>query len=329
VARGLVIRFYLSNMSYGGYGGGGSGFGGGGRGGQGYGGGGRGYGGFAAAGRGRGGGGGGRSNNRYDVRKIFVGGVSKRDTDANSFQQFFQSFGEIEDIILMKALDGTDGHRGFGFVTYKEQAVTDEVLSKSGSLQLDGRFIDCKMALPPDLKPPEGVEGNKLFVGSVPKEAFSAEDLKEYFGQWGNVTHSWVSEGKGFGFVTYESQNGAYKALIHGMNVGHSVRDGIQLDAKWPKPKPGVGMGGFGGMGRGYGGGFQPAYGGYQGVGGYQAGGFQGAMGQGRGGFQGAGGGYQAGGGAYQAVGGQLGYQAGVGGGYQGQGRGGNRYQPY
>merc|ERR1719334_3117517 len=239
-------------MSYG------RGFGGGGYGG------GRGYGGYGG-GRGRGrGGGGGRNNIKFDARKIFVGGVSKRDTDANSFQQFFQSFGEIEDIILMKALDGTDGHRGFGFVTYKEQAVTDEVLSKSGSLQLDGRFIDCKMALPPDLKPPEGVEGNKLFVGSVPKEAFTAEDLKEYFGQWGNVTHSWVSEGKGFGFVTYESQNGAYKALIHGMNVGHSVREGMQLDAKWPKPKEGGFQGGFGGGGRGsYGGaaGYQPAYG--------------------------------------------------------------------
>lgn len=275
-------------MSYG------RGFGGGGFGG------GRGYGG--GRGRRRGG-----SNIKFDARKIFVGGVSKRDTDSNTFLQFFQSFGEIEDIILMKANDGTDGHRGFGFVTFKDQAVTDAVLAQAGSIELDGRNVDCKMAVPPDLKPPEGVDGKKLFVGSLPKENYTSNDLKEYFGQWGTITDSWVAEGRGFGFVTYENQNGAYKALIHGKNVGHSVREGMQLDVKWPKPRE-ASVQGFGGGG-GYG--FQSAYGGggalgYPGSVGYQASGYQ------AGGYQGGAGGV---------------YQGGGGGGYQGGG--GNRYQPY
>merc|ERR1719494_1595134 len=136
----------------------------------------------------------------------------------------------------MKALDGS-GHRGFGFVTYKEQKVTDSVLAQVGDLTLDGKKIDVKMALPEELKPPEGSDGKKIFVGSLPKENFSSEDLKEYFGQWGTVTDAFASEGRGFGFVTYENQNGAYKALIHGMNAGHSVSEGMQLDVKWPKPK--------------------------------------------------------------------------------------------
>jgi len=303
-------------------------------------------GGYSGSGYGRGRGGGQRGGrtggvdiSKYDSRKIFVGGVSKRDTNANSFQQFFQSYGEIEDIILMKAQDGSDGHRGFGFVTFKEQSVTDAVLAKAGNLELDGRFVDCKMALPPDLKPPEGIAGNKIFVGSLPKDNFSKEDLTEYFGQWGTITDAYVSEGRGFGFVTYETQNGAYKALITGMKEGHSVREGMQLDVKWPRPKVVGGRGGFGGgLGRGSyggGGGYAPAYGGAN-RGGYQAGGYQGVSGGSgyqAGGYLGRGGG----GGGYQGIsaGGYpptaAPYQGG-GGSYQGggyQGGGGNRYQPY
>jgi len=239
----------------------------------GYGGGGR---GAAFGGAARGGRGGFGGNKKPDARKIFVGGVSKRDTTSDTFEQFFTSFGEVEDIILMKARDGTDGHRGFGFVTYKEQSVTDTVLAQAGQLELDGRLVDVKMAIPPELNPPAGVDGKKLFVGSLPKDNYSSNDLQQYFSQWGVLTDSWVSEGRGFGFVTYEDRNGAYKALIHGMDSGHSVREGMQLDVKWatPKPSQGVARGGYGGqqLAGGYGiaggygvsgGGFQQPYGAY------------------------------------------------------------------
>jgi len=333
--------------SRGGYGGGGGARGGygGGRGG-GYSGGrgggrGRGRGGFGG-GRGRGG-----SSKKFDPRKIFVGGVSKRDTDSNSFQQFFQAFGEIEDIILMKNLDGSEGHRGFGFVTFKEQAVTDAVLAKAGTMNMDGRMVDVKMALPPDLKPPEGVEGNKLFVGSLPREGYTAENLKEYFGQWGLVTDSWVSQGKGFGFVTYENQTGAYKALMHGNDSGHTIRDGTSINVSWPRPRVDAGArGGFSGARGGYqqqagyqsygGGG---AMGGYSGGGGAYSGGGAGYAVPGAGysgasavGYSGGGGTYSAGGyAATPAVGNQAGYQGGGNqgaAGYQGGG-GQQRYQPY
>jgi len=232
-----------------------------------------------------------------DARKIFVGGVSKRDTNSETFEAFFKSFGEVEDIILMKERDGSDGHRGFGFVTYREQAVTDSVLAQNGQLDLDGRYVDVKMAVPPELNPPEGSEGKKVFVGSLPKENFSSDDLKQYFSQWGAIADSWVSEGRGFGFVTFEECNSAYKALIKGMDSGHSVREGIQLDVKWatPKPSQGVSRGGYGGQ----------AIGGYGLVGGYGA----------------SVGGYQQSSGSYSAGG----YTSGAG--YQGSsGRG---YQPY
>lgn len=202
---------------------------------------------------GRGRGGGGRAPRKYDARKLFVGGVSRRDTDCASFEEYFCSFGEVEDIVLMKATDGS-GHRGFGFVTYKEQKVTDSVLTQVGALELDGKKIDVKMALPEELKPPEGSDGKKIFVGSLPKEDFGSEELKEYFGQWGFVTDSYVSPGRGFGFITFESCTGAYKALIHGSNHGHSIGS-IEVSAKWPIPKeaPPPSWQGGGYSGRGFG----------------------------------------------------------------------------
>jgi len=208
-------------------------------------------------GRGRGGPGGFRAPRKYDARKIFVGGVSRRESDSSSFEGYFSTFGEIEDIVLMKAVDGS-GHRGFGFVTYKEQKVTDSVLAQVGELELDGKKVDVKMALPEELKPPEGSDGKKIFVGSLPKENFDSEDLKEYFGQWGTVTDSYVSPGRGFGFITYESCTGAYKALIHGTNHGHMIGS-IDVSAKWPIPKeataPGLLGAGYSGRGFGMGGG--------------------------------------------------------------------------
>jgi len=178
-----------------------------------------------------------RSGGKVDTRQIFVAGLSKEKTNKATFTQFFKSFGEIEHIALMMNPEGTGGHRGFGFVTYKDQAVTDNVLEQE-SLQLDGQQIDCKISLPGDFKLPVGCDGKKIFIGSLPKAGYTSEDLKEYFTPWGTVTSSWVAEGRGFGFITFESSTSAYKALAHGLNIGHCVRENSQVDVKWPLPRP-------------------------------------------------------------------------------------------
>jgi len=169
-----------------------------------------------------------------NLRKIFVGGLSKTETDSASFSQFFENFGELDDIILMRSKDRS-GHRGFGFVTFKEQKVTDLVLSKAGELELDGAQITVKTALPAELRPPEGAEGNKIFIGSLPKENFDKDDLKKYFSKWGAIKASWIGRGRGFGFITYENCNGAYKAMMQGANESHVIGD-CKVNVKWPTP---------------------------------------------------------------------------------------------
>jgi len=62
----------------------------------------------------------------------------------------------------------------------------------------------------------------KLFVGSLPF-ALRQERLKEVFAEYGNVTEAviiqdkFTGRSKGFGFVTYESDEEA-KAAIDGLN---------------------------------------------------------------------------------------------------------------
>jgi len=208
---------------------------------------GRGGGGYRGRGRGRGG----TSPPlflKYDPRKLFVGGVSKRDTTLESFSAFFQKYGELEHIMLNRAQDGSDGHRGFGFVTFKEQSSADAVLADMAYLELDGRKLDAKVALPPSLKPPPGTETNKLFIGSIPKDGTkpTPAEFKEYFSAFGEVEDTWVAEEKGFGFVTFKDENGAYKAIAQTLTTGHLVNGNAKIDLKWPKPKPVTGSYGGG-----------------------------------------------------------------------------------
>jgi len=142
----------------------------------------------------RSGGGGGDSNPntqglKYDPRKLFVGGVSKGRTSQEGFKAFFQKYGEVELAYLNRAQDGSNGHRGFGFVTFVEQSAADAVMADTGKLELDGRQLDAKLALPPALKPPPGTETNKLFIGSLPKDGTkpTPAELKIHFSAYGDV----------------------------------------------------------------------------------------------------------------------------------------------
>lgn len=176
----------------------------------------------------------------FDTRKMFVGCV-KKTTAEETFISFFSDFGEVEKASLKKSYDGS-GHRGFGFVIYKDQAVTDSVMALAGHLVLDGRKLNIELAIPSNMKPPEGVDSTKLFMGNLPTDGTgpTTEELTEYFSQFGEVVSAFVSPDKGFSFVTFKDEMGAYKALGHGLKngQGHSIRENLILETKWPNPKP-------------------------------------------------------------------------------------------
>ncbi len=81
--------------------------------------------------------------------------------------------------------------------------------------------------------------GNKIYVGNLPYK-FKADDLKEAFSEFGEITEATVitdrysGRSKGFGFVTFADEESAKKA-VEAMN-GKEV-EGRELKVNEAKPR--------------------------------------------------------------------------------------------
>ena len=78
---------------------------------------------------------------------MFIGGMSPS-TSESSMKLYFELFGEVSDPIIMRDKD-THTSRGFGFVTFKDSPVLDEVLQMTPHI-IDGKQVECKRAVPKD-----------------------------------------------------------------------------------------------------------------------------------------------------------------------------------
>eukprot|EP00954_Amorphochlora_amoebiformis_P020981 1343278-Amorphochlora_amoeboformis.AAC.2 len=166
----------------------------------------------------------------YKTNKIFVGGISWTTTDGNSrfafispdpdhwftllfpldgFHKFFSKYGEITDCIVMRD-KVTKTSRGFGFVTFKDGEPIGKILNQT--LELDGRVLDCKPAVPKDEieqnGPPPVQKTRKIFVGGVSQDTTEPE-FRAFFEKFGTVveakimTDGMTGRPRGFGFVTF------------------------------------------------------------------------------------------------------------------------------
>ena len=63
---------------------------------------------------------------KYPKSKIFVGGLDFKLTNEDLKQHFLQ-FGEIESAVILKDIN-TGQSRGFGFVTFKEEDVAQDLI---------------------------------------------------------------------------------------------------------------------------------------------------------------------------------------------------------
>jgi cold-inducible RNA-binding protein len=72
-------------------------------------------------------------------KKLFVGGLSWDTTD-DSLRTAFQEFGPVTDAKVITDRD-TGRSRGFGFVTYSEDANADAAMSSMDGAELDGRRV--------------------------------------------------------------------------------------------------------------------------------------------------------------------------------------------
>nr|XP_054756371.1 heterogeneous nuclear ribonucleoproteins A2/B1-like isoform X2 [Lytechinus pictus] len=269
-----------------------------------------------------------------EVGKIFVGGVN-RETTIDAFRAYFESFGKINDIVLMMDKDNNDGsNKGYGFVKYDDPRCADDVISKKGLHKLDGKELDTKPCNARGSRPRGGVPDDnktkKVFVGGISQQA-GKEDLYDIFKSFGVVedvhimTDNATGKHRGFGFVTLDSEEAVEKLV----QIRHLELKGKSMEIKKAQPKMNRGFGGPGGPGgpMGGGGGFPQGggswnQGGQQGYSGF-GGGSQWNMGQPMGQFGQQQGGFQQRAGQGQSYGSQ---QQGYNNGYRQQGQAGQQY---
>ncbi|XP_020571537.1 heterogeneous nuclear ribonucleoprotein 1-like isoform X2 [Phalaenopsis equestris] len=169
-----------------------------------------------------------------DSGKLFIGGIS-RDTNEVRLREYFESFGEVLEAIIMK--DRITGRaRGFGFVVFADPSVAEKIVMEK-HLIIDGRMVEAKKAVPRDdhcilNRNSNSIHGSapgqmkKIFVGGLASTVTNS-DFRRYFEQFGTINDVVVmydhntQRPRGFGFITFESEEAVIKVLqksLHELN---------------------------------------------------------------------------------------------------------------
>lgn len=188
--------------------------------------------------------------------KVFIGGIAWQ-TTLETFRDFFSQYGEIVDAVIMKDKQ-TQKSRGFGFVTFADPSVVDQVMedNDAGKIVLDGRTVEAKRAIPRGSMP-TGPRTKKVFVGGI-AHTVTTEEFKQYFSQFGSIAEAQImvdrqtNRSRGFGFVTFDSEDTVDQIVGQAHEIGGKVVEVKKAEPKAPRvsgPPMGSAPGGYGGYG--------------------------------------------------------------------------------
>lgn len=177
--------------------------------------------------------------------RVFVGGISWRTTDRD-LREYFGEFGAIKDCLVCKD-QWTGKSRGFGFLSFEDPEVAKMLISKTHNI--GGRTVQVKTAVPksnnvshPEApRIPVGQNRTKLFVGGLHRSV-SNKEFRAYFEPYGKLTDAFIMynmqsrRSRGFGFVTFVSQESAHKCL----RERHTIR-GKTVELKVAIPREVIG----------------------------------------------------------------------------------------
>lgn len=83
--------------------------------------------------------------------KVFVGGIEGTVT-TEELKDFFQGYGDVKEAVVLRNIT-TNASRGFGFVTFEDSRVADNLI-KNNNCVLKGKRMDIKPAEPKDSSNP-------------------------------------------------------------------------------------------------------------------------------------------------------------------------------
>ena len=133
--------------------------------------------------------------------KVFVSKLAYQ-TDEDSLKAHFEaSFGPVSDVCIKRDEGGNS--KGFGFVLFQEEAAAALAIHNTQHHQLQGRTFQVKKVTVKE-------QIRKVFVGGVSPK-ISEDELREYFGQYGEIENLEVSYDKNtnvrrsFVFVVYKT----------------------------------------------------------------------------------------------------------------------------
>ncbi|XP_004502113.1 uncharacterized protein [Cicer arietinum] len=167
--------------------------------------------------------------------KIFIGGLAK-DTTLETFVKYFERYGEITDSVIMKDRH-TGRPRGFGFITYADPNVVDQVIQENHII--NDKQVEIKRTIPKGSSQTNDFKTKKIFVGGIPT-AVSEDELKNFFSKHGKVVEHEIirdhttKRSRGFGFVVFDNDKVVDNLLADGNMID---MDGTQVEIKKAEPK--------------------------------------------------------------------------------------------
>ncbi|RCV40687.1 hypothetical protein SEVIR_9G073800v4 [Setaria viridis] len=184
-----------------------------------------------------------------EPRKLFVGGLPRWGVTPERMRSHFARYGHVVDALVMLCPDGMG--RGFGFVEFQDEVAALRALDVRERDKHDaffGRRVDVKKAekkqgiryVPTQSTTynHQNADSKKIFVGGL-GDKITKDDLSSYFEKFGTITDAVVfydkltRKARGFGFVTFDSQEAADKVLEKSF---HELK-GIKVETKNAEPR--------------------------------------------------------------------------------------------
>jgi RNA recognition motif-containing protein len=169
-----------------------------------------------------------------DQSRLFIGQLPG-DVTEQELNEHFSQHGEITDIFI----PNSSKPRKIAFVTYANNKSLYAALAET-NVTIRGMEVALTKALPKGSAPPPygmsqaaPVQSTRLFLNGIPSKT-SADDIREYFSEFGTITDVFYKTPNAFGFVTFDAESDMFKALAR----DPMIFKGVELKAEVAKPKP-------------------------------------------------------------------------------------------